>query len=152
MTRLMKWLVGLLAVSLAVNLFLAGFIAARTFSPDKQVRQHPVPDFNLRSFAGSLPEEARHDLQQKFREERRNIAAHYQNIREAREEIHTLLTTNELDEKALREKFEEIREIEAAMESRVQTLILDSLKSLEPDVRKEVVRRFHKRMQSRRRR
>ena len=150
MTRLMKWLAGGLAVSLAVNLFFAGFIAARSMMPDRHIAERQLPAFNLRRYAGALPEKAQADLRQKFRKEKHQLATYYQDIRNAREELRALLTAEHLDEAAIRGKFTEIRAMETAMEERVQTLIVANLKNLDPEARKKAVGRYHRSMRSRR--
>ena len=148
MTRLMKWLLGLLALSLAFNLFLTGFLTARSFQPKHHERQEVrrgIPDYSLRQFARALPREARRDLQGKLRAERQDFHDRQEKIRGLWREVYGLMLQDKPDRTAIEQKFAAIKAAETETHNRILTLTVDAMDGISADVKQRLRERSERR-------
>lgn len=142
-----RWLLGLLLVSLAVNLVVAGSVAGAVW------RHRSPPSWstsvvpNLLGFAGTLPAERRRQLWQDTAEERGHIRPFRRAVRAAREETMKALLAEPFD----RQRFlaAQARQAEAENHARdvVRDLYVKIAERLTPEERRAFPRwREHRRL------
>nr|WP_275297557.1 periplasmic heavy metal sensor [Maricaulis parjimensis] len=140
--------------SVLVNGALAGFVIHRTSDgPDwrpphdrEDGRRHgdrddrrrggdPSNGFDMRSFLFALPEEARAEARGRLREGLREMRPMMEANRGARERLEALLVADELDQDAIAAELAAMRDVRLAMELHLETVVLDIISDMEPDVR-----------------
>ncbi|MDT0636211.1 periplasmic heavy metal sensor [Spectribacter hydrogenoxidans] len=117
----------LLAVSLALNLVIAGVVVGRLVSDGPR---HHGPHM-LRG----VPEAARPALRDAFKAHRDDIREHIHGIREARAHIADRIAADPLDEAALEAAFDELARRTDAMQALTHRIVIETAQSLPPDVR-----------------
>lgn len=101
MSSRMKWLVGLLAVSLVLNVFVLGaFLGKRMIKPEKRYYAPPI-DFNLKKFGEHLTREERTRVRTLIKSQRHALSASYKALRKTEKEIIQQIIAPEIDHEAL---------------------------------------------------
>jgi uncharacterized membrane protein len=144
--RMGKWLLGLLVVSLGVNIFLGSMMIGRHFHrPHGQMfaeRAVPGADRPLRRIAqrmfSSIPDDQRPILEQAFADQRPNFSAAGQASREARERLRVVLSTEPFDAAALDRAFADLRARTDDVQKVMHTTIASAAAKMSPAGRKKL--------------
>ena len=155
-----RWVMVLLAVSLALNLLVAGAVGGRIFS--NFMGMHKARTFALARpgamvFAGyrlmrELPRERRTVLRRLVRERRGDIREAYRNVAEARLELARAIAREPFDEAAYKQAMASVQEAEAMARARVLALTDALIRALTPAERRLYVQKLREAAEHRRHR
>jgi uncharacterized membrane protein len=126
-----------LLVSLGLNLFLVGFLAARWWAPF----HHPprwTPEEIGERLARPLPEKDAEVIRDAFQANAAKLATLFGALQEARREVRAKMSAEPLDRTALAAAMTQARMKRAALEDAVQEVILDASSHLSLDGRKRM--------------
>lgn len=126
----------LLAVSVAVNLFLGGVLAGR-FTGEAQGTQTRR---NIEAMLAPLPEEKRTLVRQELRTAMPQVRQHFAALREARAGIARELVKPEPDRAALERGFAEVQARSTAIQAAFQQAFLRAAPGLTQEERRAMVR------------
>jgi len=158
------WIVALL-VSVLANGVLAGFVIHRTSDgPDWRPRPHhdedrhregrerrggPADGFDMRSFLFALPDEAREEARSRLRDSLDEMRPAFAANREARAQLEALLVADTLDPDAVAAELERMREARLMLELNLESVVLDIISDMDPEVRAAAIEagrgRWHRR-------
>lgn len=141
MTGKMKWILVLLAASLAVNLFIGGVILGRQFRGDDGPKGGPRErvEFNLRRLAAYLPESEQDALREILKEHRRNLRAHFRDMRQSEQRVKNLLGAETVDLPALEAALEAHQTRAEELKAPLRDIILNVVAKLDHDTRQALV-------------
>lgn len=141
-----------LAFSLAINLFLAGMIAAGWLAEGetRRVEREGPPRYFRHGLAG-LEEGIRPAVEEVRRRHARQVVPLTRAMRAARREMRRALAAPELDEKRLEAAFEDLRRRSHDAQAAVHALMLEIAQTLDPAQRKQFFERVHPRYMMRHR-
>ena len=148
-----RWLGGMLAASLALNLFLAGvFVGRYAADPGAAVavpapatepargERGPLADLPGRPFiqrmAQNLPPEERAKFEAAVAAHRPALSAAASRVREVRLRVHDAIAVEPFDRAALETAFEQLRRRNEELQKAIQTALADAVAGLPPDARK----------------
>jgi uncharacterized membrane protein len=124
-----------LAVSLAANLLLAGFVVG-------QVIHHPWREhggqLTIERLTGKMPPEVRDVVRASLRERRPEIANKVAAVREARAEVRAAIGAEPFDPARLAAAFAAVRERSRAVQEDVQSAAVEAIAKLPSDVRRKL--------------
>ena len=133
-----------LALSLAINLFLAGMITAGWLAEsdsESAARERP-PRFFRNGLAG-LDEDIRPAVEEVRRRHAREIVPLTREMRAARREMRQALAAPELDRIRLEAAFENLRRRSVGAQTAIHALMLEIAETLGPAQRKQFFERMH---------
>ena len=133
-----RWLAVLLAVSLAVNLGLAGFAAGRMFSGFHGGPLHDPARGLARSLRG-LPDERRDALRPLLRAEMRRIGPSVRELRGAQRDLIELASAEPFDRQALEAALERFRNELLASQERSHRALVEVMAALTEAERRQVL-------------
>lgn len=132
MSRRMQWLLGgLLALSLAANLFFGGLLLGRTFSGARV----PLAEQGVQRFLQTLPEQARPLLLTALLAHREEIRTQLRDIAAARQRIAALIVAPEPDRAQLQAAFAVLQARTADVQRLLHRVLLEAALQLPPEVR-----------------
>lgn len=137
-TKQASWVKVVLVGSLAVNLFLGGFIVARMLKPPPIVR--PVVALDLQSVPEGLRGEALERIEDAMRERRRELRRVYSDYRQVRRDAVRLLGEEELNEEALRQVYEQMRQLSTRIQEPIHGAVIEALKGVDVMERRRILR------------
>ncbi len=133
-----RLLIGALVVSLAINLFIAGFVAARWLRPIPDRPTWPMAEI-ARGFE-RLPREQREELRRLTRERRQALRETITRLRQAQAEVNRILETEPFDPRALERSLARIRTLSNDVQREVHAMLLAAAEALPPDARRSLAR------------
>jgi len=138
MTGKMKWILVLLAASLAVNLFIGGVILGRQFRAEDGPRGAPRErvEFNLRRLAAYLPESEQDALREILQDHRRSLRTHFRDMRQSEQRIKDLLGAESVDLPALEAALESHQAKAEELKAPLRDIILNVVAKLDQETRK----------------
>ncbi len=141
MTGKLKWILVLLAASLAVNLFIGGVILGRQFRGDDGPKGGPRErvEFNLRRLASYLPESEQDALRGILQEHRRNLRGHFRDMRQSEQRIKDLLGAEAVDLPALEAALEAHQAKAEELKAPLRDIILNVVAKLDQETRQALV-------------
>jgi uncharacterized membrane protein len=134
MTMPRRWIfafLGLFALSLAANLFAGGLMLGRHAFQAKA----PLVEQAARRFFETVPEAARPVVRRHFRDNAMTIVSQLQKIRQARAHVAEVLGRPKLDDAALADAFDRLRDSTAALQTLVHGILTEAIKEIPPDAR-----------------
>lgn len=134
-----KWVRIGLVISLGLNIFLGGFVAARMLGPKSPENDPEIVGLNLRGLPLGLSSEVREELENSMREHRHEIREAYRDYREQQREINQLLREDELNERGLERAYEQLRELNAEIQGPMQRALVDAMRQMDRDTRNRVI-------------
>ncbi|MEX0298077.1 MAG: periplasmic heavy metal sensor [Kordiimonas sp.] len=141
MTGKMKWILGILGVSLVLNVFALGLFVgkgARTVVPTRE-RMAPPADFNFKRLERNLPEGERQKVRKLLREKSGDLRRGYRALREVEKEIKAIVLAETVDVKALKEVLTKHGEQAQALHEPMRWVILETIAGLDFETRKKIV-------------
>jgi uncharacterized membrane protein len=140
------WVLVLLVVSLALNLFLGGLMAGRWFSgphhraPMAAAERGPAGEPNriLQRMAATVPPEHRGAFEAAIAKHHERIVQAATQSREARERVRDILRKEPFDRASLDLAFENVRVHNMALQSEIQAAIAEAASQLPPDARQRL--------------
>lgn len=138
-----KWLIGIAAVSLCVNLFLVGSMAGHWYP-----RGHGGPDGprrGLEAMIAGMPEDLRPLIKERFEAAKPQFQAQRDNIRAARDKVTTAAEAEPFDPAAFDQAFEELQQSMAGMGAIAHQTIREILPQIPAEQRKQLVEKWSKR-------
>jgi uncharacterized membrane protein len=145
--RAVGWLIALLFVSLAANVFVGGIAAGRYFGEQRAVpavaeRNAPAGEravpAALRRMMEVVPPEDRPVFMSALAARRPQIAAASRELRAARERLRDLLAAEPLDRPALERAFETVRARSTEVQRVIQLAVADALEKLPAESRRRI--------------
>lgn len=138
MSSRMKWLVGLLAVSLVLNIFIVGaFLGQRMIKPEKRYYAPPI-DFNLKKFGEHLTKEERRRVRTLIKSQRHALSASYKALRETEKEIIRQITAPEIDHAVLGEALKDHGARVQKLHAPLQHVLLEMVDELDHETRQKL--------------
>ena len=135
-----RLLAGILVVSLAFNLFVAGFLFARWLRPIPERSGWPMAGV-MRGFE-RLPAAKREQLRRLTRAHRQTLREKITRLRQARTEAARRLEADPFDPRALEQTLARIRTLSGEVQREVQDMLLVAAEALPPDARRGLARRY----------
>jgi uncharacterized membrane protein len=129
-----RWLVWGLVVSVAFNLFLAGFVGTRLW----QERQNDVPLGPLARVMHHLPRETREQVRDKVDAVRPQLREAARELRQARGRAMNALTAEPFDRAAADTAFADVRRRSERMSAIYQSAMIEAAIGLGPDARRSL--------------
>lgn len=141
------------ALSVAINIFVAGVFIGDTTNASSGVKKPPPPprlDFNIRQVGQYLSPEGRRAARQILVQERRALRSSFEERRQIRREIQALMLADTVDQDALRGALQRQRAVSASLGSPIETVLLEviALESLE--VRQKIIASLYDRKKNNR--
>jgi len=147
-----RWMTGLLAVSLALNVFVGAFFLGRIVFDDGRHHDHDGRRYTMRlelkALSKALPEAARDALHAQLRARGEEMRPVFRDIRQSRRDIVALLAEERLDEAALDREFDALRRSLATVHEALQEIIFNAARDMTPEQRQRMARvlqRIHER-------
>lgn len=143
----------LLALSLAANVFLGGFVAGRIAGPGAGAFEHgrgphghrgPGADFHRELEA--LPDAAREKLRAQFRKNRAEVAATFREGRALRQEFVAILTAETFDRAAAEAVAAKIEAFEAERRRSTPRLVIEVMDGLSAEDRRALAKVIERRI------
>ena len=138
-TKQAGWLKVVLMGSLAANLFLGGFIVARMLKPQPPLVR-PVVALDLQSVPESMRGEALERIEDAMRVRRRELRRVYSDYRQTRRDAVRLLGEEELNEEALRQVYEQMRELSTRIQEPIHGAVIEALRGVDVMERRRILR------------
>ena len=139
LTKQATWVKAILMGSLALNLFLGGFIAARLLkSPPTPLRQ--VVALDLQSVPQGVQGEALERIEDAMRGRRHDLRRLYSDYRQAKRDAVRLLGEEELNEPALREVYEQMRQLSSRIQEPIHGAVIEALVNVDVMERRRILR------------
>lgn len=139
-----RWLAVLLALSVAVNLGLAGFAAGRMFSGAQGGPLHD-PAWSLARALRVLPEERRDALRPMLRSQMRTLGPRFRHLRGAQRDLIESAAAEPFDRAALEDALARFRNELLASQERSHSAFVEVMASLNADERKRVLESMRRR-------
>jgi uncharacterized membrane protein len=140
-----KWLIGIAAVSLCVNLFLVGSMAGHWFPRDHGGPGGPDGPRRLEAMIAGMPENLRPLIKDKFEAAKPQFEAQRNNIRAARDKVAVAAEAEPFDPAAFDQAFKELQESMAGMGAIAHQTIREILPQIPAEQRKQLVEKWSKR-------
>jgi len=128
----------LLFVSLALNLFLAGFLAARWLAPEWHERPHG-PQAIVERLTSHLSGADAEVMRAAFQANQDKLAAAFGELQQARREVRQILAAQPFDPDALAKAIADVRTKQGAFFAVIQDTILPAVGKLSPEGRKRLL-------------
>tara|TARA_B100001939_G_scaffold346979_1_gene367228 strand:+ start:4662 stop:5165 length:504 start_codon:yes stop_codon:yes gene_type:complete len=132
-----KWLHVILFVSLAVNLFLAGFLVSRAMMPSGHARSHSP--HGLSAIARHMSPEDRRELFRHLKRDGHPFRESHEQLARLRQQAMDLLMTENVDRARLEEVLAAEREAHLKIISRVQNALVDRLMAMPLEQRRKII-------------
>lgn len=129
----------ILIASLAVNVFLAGFVFARVLGPERGVPSPEPLAINLRGLPQDIPPQVREGLEQGFKPHRREVERAYRDLIRARIEIGEILNREDFSPEELERALKKVRELQIKIQGPLHQAFVESMKHLNAHERREFV-------------
>ncbi|SDD31524.1 periplasmic heavy metal sensor [Kordiimonas lacus] len=138
MTGKMKWILVLLAASLAVNLFIGGVMLGRQIRGEEGPMGSPRErvEFNLRRLASYLPESEQDQLRMIMRDHRQKLRGHFREMRVSEQRIKDLLLAETVDLSALEAALDSHQTKAEELKAPLRDIILNVVAKLDQETRK----------------
>ena len=142
-----KWLIGVAAVSLCVNLFLVGLMAGHwIYGPGFLGRGGPDgPRRGIEAMIAGVPEELRPMIKQKFEAAKPQFQAQREKIRAVRDKLAAAAEADPFDPAAFDQAFGEFQQEMAGMGAIAHQTIREMLPQIPAEQRKHLVENWSKR-------
>jgi len=134
-----RWIGGALIASLALNLFMGGFLVARLISGERQQSAMSPVEIDFRTLPRGLPPSIREDIEHHVRERKREITHTYRELIQARATLGKLMIQENLDKGALEKEFGKLRDLQIELQSPLHEAMIEALGTLNPEQRREIV-------------
>jgi len=138
MGKKVKWLVGVLVVSLLVNVFVFGSMLGNELHKKERRHQSPPIDFNLKKFGKFLSKEDHKKVRSLVKAQRKDLGVSYRSLRKTEKTIVELISAEVVDrealEKALKDRGEQVQKLHTPL----QNVFLEMVTELDYDTRKKL--------------
>jgi len=141
MSKLMKWMVAGLALSLAANVFFIGFaIGKRVLGPGREQLSGPPPDagLNVRSLNQYLSQEEKTAARELLAENRRTLREKAIQIRENERQIRRFLVAGTIDPDELSKLLDRHEKLISETRLTTRRLVLEFVATLDVETRRAV--------------
>lgn len=141
----MKYVSLMLLLSVALNLFLGGYLAARMgFDHKGKKRSHFGPDRSVGRLVEYFPKKERRQFFRTLRDRHDEFKPIMDNLVESRRGVIRSLATDELDEQKLRAAMGEYRLATTDLQRAVHTTLLNMMLGLDEDTRRKILKKAKK--------
>lgn len=135
----------ILLVSLALNLFFAGFLVARMgFDHKGKKRSHFGPDRSVGRLVEYFPRKERRQFFHTLREKHDEFKPVMDRLTDSRRAVITSLVADSLDEKKLRSEMEKYRLATTELQRSVQDTLLNMMLQMDMETRRKVLKKLEK--------
>ena len=140
-----KWLIGIAAVSLCVNLFLVGSMAGHGFPRDHDGGGPDGPRRGLEAMIAGLPDDLRPLIKDKFEAAKPQFQAQRDKIRAARAKVAVAAEAEPFDPAAFDQAFKDLQAAMSGMGAIAHQTIREILPQIPAEQRKQLVDKWSKR-------
>lgn len=133
------WARNLLIGSLALNVFLAGFVFARALGPSRAKMEAEPAMFSLRALPPDMPMEVREELEKNFKAVRPEISKDYRELIDARIKVKTIIDDESFNPDQLAAALAEVRDLQIKIQGPLHHALIESMKDLDADARRKFV-------------
>jgi len=139
-----KTITTLLTISICINIFCLGFIAAKEFSPKRHKGPHPY-SMEFKKYKGKAAAMLHHkggkggEFRKAMREE---MAADREKIEALRGEVAAIITARDVDFNKVAELLREIKTVENGIRDKMEKRFLERLSNMSAEERQEYVERM----------
>lgn len=146
MTTKIKWLIGILVVSLGVNIFVAGIMLGKGAKSRPVMRGgDPGIEFNIRRFSRHLGDEDRAKVREILRSERSALGNRYRDIKAGERRIRDLLSEPTVNKAALAEALDKHGEMVENMHKPMRRVMIEVIADLDMETRQKMAKDMFKR-------
>lgn len=142
MSSKMKWILGILGVSLALNVFALGLYigkGARAILPHRERAAPPPPAFNFKRLERNLPKEERKKVRALLGEQRQDLRERHRKLRATEQEIKEIILADTVDMEALERALKEHSARAQEMHEPMRWVLLQMVAQLDVEARKKIV-------------
>jgi len=134
-----KWLVPLLGLSLAVNVFIAGVMLGKKIQvPPPQPDRAPRVDFNLQRFSPHLSQAEHQKIRRILRSERGALAERYKSVRASEDRIKSLISAEQVDRQALLQALKAHGALMQQLHAPMQRVMMEVIAELSHETREKM--------------
>lgn len=146
MAKNSKWLVPILGLSLAVNLFVAGLMLGKSFNdtPHRPERK-PRVDFDMQRFGPHLNQNERKKVRNILRDEREALSERYQSVKQSEEQIKSLISARQVDRQALLQALKDHGALMQQLHAPMQKVMMEVVAELSQETRQKMAGDMFKR-------
>ncbi|WP_417459444.1 periplasmic heavy metal sensor [Kordiimonas sp.] len=136
-----KWIHGVLAVSVAANLFVGGYLLGKELAPERhhKGKSHYSKDiFSMRKLAGYLPDEKREELRALMSDHRKGLRENFRAVRDIEERVRAILMAETVDKDALKSALDELEAKTRSLHGPLRGILLDIVADLDFETRQKL--------------
>ena len=148
----MKWLIPVLAISLATNVFVAGMVLGKKIHHPVPSRPHGEPgiDFNFKLVGQYLSKDERQKVRKVMKDQRGGLSERYRLMKDSEQHVKNLISAEEVDRGALLTALEKHSELMQHMHEPMQRAMMEVIAELGQESRKKIAADMFKRKYLRR--
>ncbi len=143
-----KWIHGALAVSVAANLFVGGYLLGKELAPERHHKGKPPYSkdiFSMRKLAGYLPDEKREELRALISDHRKDLRDNFREVRRLEERVRFILMAETVDKTALSNALDELETKTRSLHGPIRGILLDIVADLDYETRQKLGRDIYQR-------
>lgn len=134
-----KWLIPILGLSLAVNLFIGGIMLGKSFNdPPSRPGRGPRVDFDMQRFGQHLSQTERKKIRKIFRDERGALSDHYHSVKQSEEQIKKAISAPQVDRQALLKALKDHGALMQQLHAPMQRVMMEVVAELSQETRKKM--------------
>jgi len=148
----MKWLIPVLAISLATNVFIAGMVLGKNIHHPVPSRPHGEPgiDFNFKLVGQYLSKDERQKVRKVMKDQRGGLSERYRLMKDSEQHVKNLISAEEVDRVALFAALEKHSELMQQMHEPMQRAMMEVIAELGQETREKIAADMFKRKYLRR--
>ena len=131
------WTRNLLFGSIALNVFLAGFLFAKIIDPTQSPELEPV-NFTFSSMPSDISNPLSERLENKFRPHQEELRRAYEDLRTVRFRVQDILSEEDFDEVAMEKALANVRKIQLEIQMPMHAALIEAAKELDYETRRNL--------------
>lgn len=147
MTARIKWIILLLVLSLAANVFFGGMMLGKGFRHGPPPGREPGIEFTIKRFGKYLGEEERQKVREILGAQRGKLGERYRTIKKSEKNIKALIAAPSVDRNALLRALEAHAALIQKMHTPIQRVMMEVIAELDQETRAKVAEDMFKRRQ-----
>lgn len=134
-----KWMSTALVGSLALNLFVGGFLVSQALNGKKDAPDDMVFTADFSTLPVNMPESIRERVEDSMRDKRRELKRAYSDYSRQQRKINRLMREDEIDEDDLREAYEELAEIQTKIQIPIREAMIEATRMMDKETREAII-------------
>ena len=136
-----KWIHGVLAVSVTANLFVGGYFLGKELAPERHHKGKPPYSndiFSMRKLASYLPDEKRDELRALMSDHRKGLRENFRGVRDIEVRVRAILMAETVDKAALKSALDELEAKTRSLHGPIRGILLDIVADLDFETRQKL--------------